>query len=101
MDKKYFFVKLIPRRPDFAQTMSDAERAIMKEHAAYWASFMEQGKILVYGPVFDPKGTYGAGVMAVENEEEVLAFTANDPAAQINDFEYYPMRAIMPNTAPA
>lgn len=51
----------------------------------------------MFGPVMDPKGTYGLGVIAVENEEQVHAFIANDPASKINTYEFYPMRAIVKN----
>jgi hypothetical protein len=54
MDKQYFFVKLNPCRPDFAQTMTTEENNIMQEHVAYWIKYMQEGKMLVFGPVFDP-----------------------------------------------
>jgi len=31
-----FFCKLIPPRPTFMADLDEAERAIMKEHGAYW-----------------------------------------------------------------
>ena len=51
MEKRYFFLKLVPRRPTFAQDMTAAERAIMMQHVAYWKKFLDEGKVLVYGPV--------------------------------------------------
>ena len=94
MDKKHFFLKLIPRRPTFPQDMNEEERNIMQRHIAYWNGFLEQGKVIVFGPVMDPNGTYGMGVVEAENEEEVKNLTSNDPAATINRYEIYPMRAI-------
>jgi hypothetical protein len=35
-EKKHFFVKLIPPRSDFADTLTEDERKIMQEHAVYW-----------------------------------------------------------------
>ena len=96
LDKMHFALKLIPIRPSFAQDMNDEERAIMQQHIVYWNGLMEQGKVIVYGPVMDPAGAYGLGVVEVENEEEVKELTSNDPAATINTYEYYPMRAITP-----
>ena len=96
MEKKYFFLRLNPVRADFTQTMTDAERAIMHQHAAYWRAFMEQGKIVVFGPVFDPGGAFGIGVARVDEEEEVKEFIAGDPALTLSTIDYFPMRAVMP-----
>jgi uncharacterized protein YciI len=96
MDKKYFVLHLLPMRPDFAQTMNDEERAVMEKHKAYWNGKMNEGKVVVYGPVFDPKSIYGLGIIAAENEDEVKAFIENDPAISINRYEYFPMMAIVP-----
>jgi len=96
MDKKYFVLHLLPSRTDFAQTMTVGERAIMMEHVAYWTEIMNQGKVLAFGPVLDPSEVYGLGIISVDNEEEVKDFIANDPAAKINKYEYFPMKAIVP-----
>jgi len=95
MDKKHFALKLIPCRPSFSQDMTPEERAIMTEHIAYWKALMDKDKVIVFGPVMDPAGVYGLGVIEAENEEEVKAFIANDPATKINTYEYYPMRAVV------
>jgi len=95
MSSSYFALYLLPSRPDFAQTMSDEERSIMMKHVGYWTDLMNQGKVIAFGPVMDPKEVYGLGIIAVESEEEVKEFIANDPAAQINRYEYFPMRAIV------
>ncbi len=93
----YYFLKLIPNRPTFSQDMSAEERAIMMQHIAYWTNFMNQGKVAVFGPVADPAGVYGIGVVEAENEDELTRFMDNDPAATINSYEYYLMpRAVMP-----
>lgn len=96
MDKQFYAVHLLPSRPDFATTMSDEERAIMMQHIAYWSEKLKQGKVYAFGPVLDPKGTYGLGVVAVDNEQELIEFIANDPAGKINRYEYFPMKAVVP-----
>lgn len=96
MDKKFFSVKLIPPRPDFAQTMTDEERLIMQQHAKYWREYMDKGRVIVFGPVLDPNSVYGLGVVSVEDEQEVKDFIAGDPANAINSYEYYPMLAVVP-----
>jgi len=96
MEKKYYALYLIPSRADFAQTMTEDERAIMMRHVAYWTEIMEQGKVIAFGPVLDPQEVYGLGIISAENEQEVRDFIAKDPAAKINKYEYYPMMATTP-----
>jgi uncharacterized protein YciI len=99
MNKTYFVLYLLPLRSDFAQTMTDEERAIMKAHVGYWSHLMNEGKVLAFGPVMDPKEIYGLGIIAADSEQEVKDFIANDPAGKINRYEYFPMRAIVPAKA--
>jgi uncharacterized protein YciI len=95
MDKKYFALKLIPSRPDFAQTMTDTERGIMNQHIAYWKKYMDEGVAIVFGPVLDPNGVYGLGIVSVDDEGQVTELIRNDPAAAINSYECYSMMAIV------
>ena len=99
MDKQFYAVHLLPSRPDFILTMTDEERAIMVQHIAYWTKILKQGKVYAFGPVMDPKGPYGLGIVAVDNEQELKDFIANDPAGKINKYEYFPMKAVVPNIA--
>ena len=55
----YFLCKMILLRSDFAQTMTDAEKNIMKAHGDYLQSLAEVGSIVCHGPVDDPKGGWG------------------------------------------
>jgi len=77
-------------RPDFAQTMTAEERSIMQQHVGYWTDLMNKGKVVIFGPVIDPKQIYGLGIISVDSEQEVKDFIANDPAAKINKYEYFP-----------
>jgi len=97
MDKQFYAVYLNPSRPDFATTMTDNERSIMGQHVAYWTEKMKQGKVYAFGPVMDPKEIYGLGIVAVDSEQELKDIIANDPAGKINKYEYFPMRAVVPN----
>jgi len=96
MDKQFYVLHLLPPRPDFATTMTEQEHAIMTQHIAYWKGILSQGKVYAYGPVMDPKGVYGLGIVSVDNEQELKDFIANDPAGKINRYEYFPMRAVVP-----
>jgi len=92
----HYFLKLNPCRPTFAMDMTDDERAIMQQHVAYWGDLMNKGRVVVYGPVMDPKGPFGMGVVEADDEEQLKEFIRHDPAATINNYEYYPMRAVIP-----
>jgi uncharacterized protein YciI len=86
-----FLFRLIPPRADFAQTMTDDERATMAEHLTYWEQLMADGKVLVYGPVADPEGVWGMGVMRVADRAEVLEIGERDPSVMsgLNTFEVF------------
>ncbi len=93
-EKKSFFLKLNPPRASFMLDMSDEERSIMQKHVAYWSTYVEDGTVIVLGPVMDPKGGYGIAVVRVESEEELNQIIAKDPANGLNSYEKYPMRAV-------
>ena len=94
MNKQQFFLKLNPPRPTFMMDMSTDEKAIMQQHVAYWMELLNQGIAIVFGPVLDPKGGYGAGVVSVDNVEHLQQIIASDPANGLNNYEYYPMKAV-------
>ena len=75
-----FVFRLLAPRPDFALDMSDEERAIMGEHAAYWQSFIDSGQMVLSGPVLDGTGSWGLGVVEAEDADGLRAHAAGDPA---------------------
>ena len=60
--------------------MSDDEREVMGRHAAYWGPYIDSGRMVVFGPVLDDTGSWGLGVIEAEDEDELRAFAASDPA---------------------
>lgn len=78
--------------------MTADEKAIMQKHVAYWTSLLNDGKVIVFGPVSDPKGGYGVGIASVHNEAELKSIVDADPANGLNQYEYYPMRAVFKQT---
>ena len=76
---KTFFCKLIPPRPLFGQDLTEVEMIAMREHITHWTQAMEAGKVIAFGPVADPKGFWGAGIVQVESDAELEEFTAKDP----------------------
>jgi uncharacterized protein len=75
-----FVFRLIAPRPTFALDMTDDEREIMGRHAAYWQPFIDSGRMVVFGPVLDGTGSWGLAVIEAEDEDELRAFAAGDPA---------------------
>ncbi len=93
----HFFLKLIAPRPTFAMDMSAEEKAMMGEHAAYWKSKLDGGDVVVFGPVMDPHGPYGMGIVTMPDEAAARAFADADPAIKSGRgfaCEIYPMRAV-------
>lgn len=99
MKKVFFVLKLIPPRASFSQEMSDAERATMQRHVQYWTALMNDGKVVAFGPVLDPAGVYGLGIVLVEDEAEVTSLINGDPANGLNRYEYHQMLAVVPSGA--
>jgi uncharacterized protein len=89
----HFVYKLIPPRPTFDADMSDDEAALMGRHAEYWQELLAAGRVIVFGPVSDPAGSWGLAVVEAESEDEVRALGAEDPAVKsgMATFEVLPM----------
>lgn len=51
----------------------------MGRHAAHWQPYIESGQMVVFGPVLDSTGSWGLGVVEVDDEDEVRRFAASDP----------------------
>ena len=74
-----FVFRLVAPRPDFAMTLSDEEREIMGRHAAYWQPLVDEGRMVVFGPVLDSTGSWGLGVVEADDEASIREFAAGDP----------------------
>ncbi len=87
----FFLFRLIPPRADFAQTMTAEEQHAMAAHMDYWQRLLHDGQVVVYGPVADPEGVWGLGVLRAADRAEVLAIGERDPSvtAGINTFEVF------------
>jgi uncharacterized protein len=80
MSGKLFLFRLVPPRADFAQTLTPSEQETMKQHAEYWQRLLDNGRVVVFGPVADPEGMWGLGVVRAESHEDVVLLGQNDPA---------------------
>ena len=96
---KYFFYKLISPRPTFPADMTPEEAKLMQQHVAYWSARMAEGKLVAFGPVAHPEGTFGIGIIRLEDSSEAASLAANDPVILANAgfvAEVYPMpRAVV------
>ena len=80
----FFFCRLVAPRATFAQDMTESERELMVVHGGYWRSLAEKGVAVVFGPVMDPKGTWGLVIVEAKDEAEVHALMINDPVVKTN-----------------
>ena len=98
----YYLCRLLPPRPSFATDMTVPEGQVMQVHGAYWRGLADQEIAVLFGPVADPQGPWGLGLLEVEDEEEAQAITAEDPAIKSGmgfRYEILPMlRAILRNS---
>lgn len=74
-----FVFRVKAPRATFALDMSDEEREIMAQHAAYWGPLIDSGQMVIFGPVLDSSGSWGLGVVEAEDEDELREFAAGDP----------------------
>jgi len=45
----------------------------------YWTERLADGMAVAFGPVADPKGGWGVGIVEVDGPETVKTLEANDP----------------------
>ena len=98
----HFVYKLIPPRPSFAQDMTPEEGALMAAHSEHWRGLMDEGRVLVFGPVADPAGVWGMAVVEAADAGEVRAMGEADPAVASGamTFDVLPMlSAVVPAAA--
>jgi uncharacterized protein len=91
---QYFFLKLIPPRPTFQQDMTESERALMLQHVTYWMELAQRGIAVAFGPVADPRGGYGIGIVELADNANADDLEKNDPTVKSGlgfTYEIYPM----------
>ena len=79
---RVFLCRLLPPRSTFMQDMTGDERTIMQAHARYWQDKLAEGVAIAFGPVADPMGGWGLGILEVRDEIELNALQAADPAIE-------------------
>lgn len=67
---------------------------MMREHGAYWRALAERGIAVAFGPVADPKGAWGMGILNAKDEAELDTLHLSDPVIKSGRgfrYETYPM----------
>jgi uncharacterized protein YciI len=84
---RQFLLKYEPVRADFTlQNMTEAERPVVMEHGAYLKSLTDQGKLILGGQVFDPKGLWGIVIVTAPDAEAANAMLQADPSVKAKIF---------------
>ena len=92
-----YFYKLLAPRPTFPMDITEAEGAIMQQHFVYWRQQFEERKVIAYGPVMDPKGSFGIAVLETDDQSVAQKLVDNDPALTANAGFGYELH-MMPDT---
>ena len=98
----YYYYRLNAPRDTFAHDMTPEEQQILGVHAEYWRALVEEGKVIVVGPVSDPRGAFGVAIVRLPEGEDPAAIGLNDPAITANkgfSFDLFTMpRVMMPGS---
>jgi hypothetical protein len=81
---KYYYYKLISPRPTFPADITPDEAKLMQAHAGYWMEQLSKGRVIAIGPVADPKGTFGVGIIRLTDDVDPASLVADDPAISAN-----------------
>jgi uncharacterized protein YndB with AHSA1/START domain len=85
----YFLFRLLPPRPSFIRDITPEEMNLMRSHSVYWRSKLSEGKAIAFGPVADPAGSWGVGILRVSGLDEAQALTADDPVMKADSGFHY------------
>jgi hypothetical protein len=93
-----FLIRLLPPRPTFPGDMTSAEAEVMERHSAYWRELLGRETAAAFGPVLDPAGTWGLGLLALDDEQAAREVMDRDPAVESGtfSFEMVPMELVTP-----
>jgi uncharacterized protein len=83
-----FVVRLIAPRPNFAQSLTDAEREIMNRHAAHLRPYLDRGDMVVFGPILTGDDSYGLAVVETDDEQALREFAAQDSVVTTGTAEF-------------
>ena len=62
-------------------------------YGAFLDNLLAKGKIVAHGPVIDPAGGYGVSIYQIADDQDIAAFTSEDPIVKhgVGHYEHHPM----------
>ncbi len=93
-----FLFKLLGPPGMTPRSMTDEQRRIMGEHAAYWREMLAAGHAIAYGPVDDGGAGFGVGIVRADDADHAQQLADLDPAVQSGagfSTEVLPMLALV------
>lgn len=98
-----FLVRLVPPRSSFPADMTPEEAELMGSHTAHCRALIEEGAGIAFGPVMDPAGVWGLGLIEADDEPALRRMLERDPViASGRGFRYetFEMPSIMLRPGP-
>jgi uncharacterized protein YciI len=76
--------------------MSTAEAEVMERHVGYWTDLLSRDTAVAFGPVLDPDGPWGLGLLDIDDEPAAHEVGKGDPAVQSGTctYEVVPMQMV-------
>ena len=75
----------------------------MQAHVGYWMDNLKNERAIAFGPVADPSGSYGVGIIRlIDDDADPAKLRDADPAMKANvgfRTEIYPMPTLLTNAA--
>ncbi|MCP4632012.1 MAG: hypothetical protein GY855_03725 [candidate division Zixibacteria bacterium] len=89
--KLHYFVRLLGKRADWPDNMTEEEEKIMQEHFLYLQDLVKRKRIVAAGPVMGE--VFGLVLLQVASEDEAKKIMENEPSVKggIHTFKIQPM----------
>jgi len=95
---RQFLIRLDPVRLDFSmQNITDAERPVILQHAAYMKSLVDQSQLVMAGHVAEAGGMWGLVIINAPDADSAAAMLDADPLVKAKLFRgvVLPFRTMM------
>jgi uncharacterized protein YciI len=93
-----YVFRLLGPRATFPGDMTPEEADLMGRHSEYWRALTRAGTAVAFGPVLDPAGMYGLGVVRAADDTAARAIADADPVVRADvgfRVEVAPMMALV------
>lgn len=79
---KVYYLRLLKRGPLWTPEETPELERLQEAHLAYGRKLIEEGKIILNGPLLDNGYLRGVSIMRVDSQEEAQALADGDPSVQ-------------------